>query len=259
MNKRELFQNLAKHHIAPSVHENSSASNRVIAEKIIDERQISAHTRGSLHPVQPTLNTKTTVRDDGKNRRKTENPACIQSSTTQSEANSTTTKPLKTITVGQRQFLTSSGVNPSGALDVLQFGRRPRQQLRSQEPNTASNAEEDFYIRSSVPKLKLSDFSGNLLEWPEWWQLFPATIHTANMDESLKMNHSKKMVTGNAKGANAGLGYTAEMYNVAFNVLVCTFGKPQRVVNAQRKRSYSFPPMKFDEVAALIKVCEQSV
>ena len=61
------------------------------------------------------------------------------------------------------------------------------------------------------------------------------------------------MVTGKAKEAIAGLGYTAEMYNVAWNVLVRNFGKPQMVVNAQLKRFYSFPPMKPYDGAALIK------
>ena len=68
------------------------------------------------------------------------------------------------------------------------------------------------------------------------------------------MNHLKAMVPGKAKEAIAGLGwYTAEIYNVAWNVLVRNFGKPQMVVNAQLKRIYSFRPMKLYDGAALIK------
>ena len=104
-----------------------------------------------------------------------------------------------------------------------------------------------------MPKLKLAEFSGDPLEWPEWSQLFQATVHAANIDDSVKMNHLKTMVTGKAKEAIAGLGYTAEMYNVAWKVLVQNFGKPQMVVNAQLKRIYSFPPMKPYDGAALIK------
>ena len=79
------------------------------------------------------------------------------------------------------------------------------------------------------------------------------------MDDSVKMNHPKTMVTGQAKEAIAGLGYTAEMYNVAWNVLVRNFGKPQMVVNAQLKRIYSFPPMKpwsrIDQVCEIVSSC----
>ena len=73
------------------------------------------------------------------------------------------------------------------------------------------------------------------------------------MDDSVNMNHLKAIVTGKTKEAIAGLGYTAEMYNVAWNVLVRNVGKPQMVVNAQLKRIYSFPPMKPYDGAALIK------
>ena len=53
----------------------------------------------------------------------------------------------------------------------------------------ASNVRDDYYIRSSLPKLKLAEFSGDPLEWPEWSQLFEATVHAANIDDSVKMNH----------------------------------------------------------------------
>ena len=141
----------------------------------------------------------------------------------------------------------------SGAFQVPQLANTQKQYLPSQGPNFASNAKDDYYIRSSLPKLKMAEFSGDPLEWPEWSQLFQATVHAANIDDSVKMNHLKTMVTGKAKEAIAGLGYTAEMYNVAWNVLVRNFGKPQMVVNAQLKRIYSFPPMKPYDGAALIK------
>ena len=125
--------------------------------------------------------------------------------------------------------------------------------LPSQGPNIVSNARDDYFIRSSLSKLKLEEFSGDPLEWPEWSQLFQATVHAANIDDRVKMNHLKTMVTGKAKEAIAGLGYTAEIYNVAWNVLVRNFGKPQMIVNSQLKRIYSFPPMKPYDEAALIK------
>ena len=99
----------------------------------------------------------------------------------------------------------------------------------------------------------LAKFSGDPLEWPEWSQLLQATVHAANMDDSVKMNHLKTLVTGRAKAAIAGLGYTVEMYNVAWNVLVRNFENLRMVVNAQLKRIYSFPPMKLYDGVALIK------
>ena len=51
-------------------------------------------------------------------------------------------------------------------------------------------------------------------------QQLQATVHAANMDDSVEMNHVNTMVTGKAKEAIAGPGYTSEMYNVAWHVLV---------------------------------------
>ena len=142
---------------------------------------------------------------------------------------------------------------PSGAFQVPPLANTQKQYLPSQGAHMASNVRDDYFNRSSLPKLKLAEFSGDPLEWPEWSQLFQATVHAANIDDSVKMNHLKTMVTGKAKEAIAGLGFTAEMYNVAWNVLVRNFGKPQMVVNAQLKTIYSFPPMEPYDGAALIK------
>ena len=130
----------------------------------------------------------------------------------------------------------TKGGNPSSAIQVPQFVNTQMQCLPSQGPSFALNARDDYFISSSLPKIKLSEFSSDPLEWPEWSQLFQATVHAVNMDDSVKINHLKTMVTGKVKEAIAGMVYTAEMYNVAWNVLVRNVGKPQLVVNAQLKK-----------------------
>ena len=158
-----------------------------------------------------------------------------------------------TLSADQNRLPPTFGGIPSGAFEVPQLANTQKQCLPSQGAHMASNVKDDYFIRPSLPKLKLAEFSGDPLEWPEWSQLFQATVHASIMGDSVKMNHLKPMVTGEAKEAIAGLGYTAEMYNMAWNVLVRNFGKPQMVVNAQLKRIYSFPPMKPYEGTALIK------
>ena len=92
---------------------------------------------------------------------------------------------------------------------------------------------ENMSLLASLPNLKLAEFSGDPLEWPEWSGLFLSTEHAANIDTSLKMNHLKTLVTGKAKEVIAGLGYTGDMYDVAWKTLVAHFGRQQMVVNAQ--------------------------
>ena len=112
---------------------------------------------------------------------------------------------------------------------------------------------ENMSLPASLPKLKLAEFSGDPLEWPEWSGLFLSTVHAAKIATSLKMNHLKTLVTGKAKEVIAGLGYTGDMYDIAWNTLVAHFGRPQVVVNAQLRRIYTFPPVKAYDSVALVK------
>ena len=82
------------------------------------------------------------------------------------------------------------------------------------------------FVQTSLPKLKLSEFHGDPLEWPEWSSLFTATIHIAPIDDNAKMSHLKTLVKGRAKVAIAGLGYSGVMYSAAWNALVTNFGRP---------------------------------
>ena len=193
------------------------------------------------------------MRDIGKDRTKTVIDVGSQRATAQPEVKFASSKPSMTLRADPNRLPSTFGGIPSGAFQVPQLANKQKQYAPSQGPGIVSNARDDYFLRSSLPKLKLAEFSGDPLEWPEWSQLFQATVHAANIDDSVKMNHLKTMVTGKAKEAIAGSGYTAEMYNVAWNVLVRNFGKPQMVVNAQLKRIYSFLPLKPYNGAALIK------
>ena len=253
MDKTEEAENVASPINVPSVYQQTSVSAPVITGQSMQRGQCSALVRDLNPPVKPTISTEAASRGIGKHRTKTVIDAVSQRATAQPEVKFAPSKPSMTLSADPNRLPPTFGGIQSGAFQVPQLANTQKQYLPSQGPNLASNAKDDYYIRSSLPKLKLAEFSGDPLEWPEWSQLFQATLHAANIDDSVKMNHLKTMVTGKAKEAIAGLGYTAEMYNVAWNVLVRNFGKPQMVVNAQLKRIYSFPPMKPYDGTALIK------
>ena len=253
MDKTEEAENVASTTNVPSVYQQTSVSAPVITVQSMHEGQCSALVRDLNPPVKPTISTEAASRGIGKHRTKNVIDAVSQSATAQPEVKFAPSKPSMTLSADPNRLPPTFGGIQSGAFQVPQLANTQKQYFPSQGPNFASNAKDDYYIRSSLPKLKLAEFSGDPLEWPEWSQLFQATVHAANIDDSVKMNHLKTMVTGKAKEAIAGHGYTAEMYNVAWNVLVRNFGKPQKVVNAQLKRIYSFPPMKPYDGAALIK------
>ena len=253
MDKTDEAENVASPNKVPPSYQQTSVSAPVITVKSSHGGQCSALVRDLKPSVKPIISTEAAVRGIGMERTKTVIGAGSQKATAQPEVKFATSKLPMTLMASQSWVPPTNGGNPNSAFQVPQIANTQTQYMPSQGPNILSNARDDYYIRSSLPKLKLAEFSGDPLEWPEWSQLFQATVHAANMDDSVKMNHLKTMVTGKAKEAIAGLGYTAEMNNVAWNVLVRNFGKPQIVVNAQLKRIYSFPSMKPYDGAALIK------
>ena len=106
---------------------------------------------------------------------------------------------------------------------------------------------------SSLPKLKLKEFTGDPLEWPEWSSLFNAVIHNAPVDDNTKMSHPKTLVKDKAKAAIAGFGYSGALYHTAWQTLERNFGRPQSLVNAQMRQIYQFPFIKSHDSTAIIK------
>ena len=122
-----------------------------------------------------------------------------QRATAQPEVKFASSKPTITLSADPNRLPPAFGGIPSGSFQVPQPANTQKQYSPSQGPNMASNVRDDYYIRSSLPKLKLAEYSGDTLGWPEWSQLFQATVHAANMEDSVKMNHLKKIGHGQSQ------------------------------------------------------------
>ena len=117
----------------------------------------------------------------------------------------------------------------------------PKQWQRNQPLTTTSLRTLPAIISPmKLPKLVLDKCSGNLLEWHEWSGQFLATVDQAGAPNSVKMNYLKALVTGRAKSSKDGMGYSAGMYQVAWQTLEQDFGRPGLVVNGQMKRMHSY-------------------
>ena len=207
MDKTEEAENVAAAINVPSVYQQTSVPAPVITLRSTHGGQCSAQV-GDLKPsVRPTISTEAALRENGRDGTKTVTGAGSQRATAQQEVKFATTKPSMTLMADQSWVPPTNAGNASSAFQVPQLVNTQKQYLQSQAPNIASNARDDYFIRSSLPKLKLAEFTGDPLEWPEWSPLFQATVHAANINDSVKMNHLETMVTGKAKEAIAGLGY----------------------------------------------------
>ena len=86
---------------------------------------------------------------------------------------------------------------------------------------------------SQLPKLKLNSFGGSPIEWPEWSNVFVATVHNREIPSSEKMSHLKTLLTGKARAAIASMGYSGDLYDEAWALLERRFGRPYLIVEAQ--------------------------
>ena len=105
---------------------------------------------------------------------------------------------------------------------------------------------------SQLPKLKLSSFDGNPLEWPEWSNMFKATVHHRDIPDSEKMSHLKTLLTGKAKSAISGMGYSVEFYAQAWELLGRKFGRPYLIVDAQLNILRKQQPIRKHDSTAII-------
>ena len=72
-------------------------------------------------------------------------------------------------------------------------------------------------------------FDGDPLDWSS---RFKAVIHDAKISKNAKMQHLQRNVTGLAKTAIEGYGYSGESYFEALRELEIRFGKPSLVIQA---------------------------
>ena len=105
---------------------------------------------------------------------------------------------------------------------------------------------------SQLPKLKLSSFNGNPLKYPEWSNMFKATVHHRDMPDSEKMSHLKILLTGKAKSAISGMGYSGEFfYAQAWEFLGWKFGRPYLIVDAQLNILRKQQPIRMHDSTAI--------
>ena len=94
----------------------------------------------------------------------------------------------------------------------------------------------------SIPKVKLPQFSGNPLEWPQWFGLFQALVDSQqSLSSTEKMVHLQAAVTGLAQKSIAGFMYNPELYQEALNVLKERFGRERDVVRAHLNTRFGAP------------------
>ena len=205
MDKTEEAESVASSINVPPGYQQMSTSAPVITVRSTHGGQSSAQVRDLKSSLKPVMSTEAAVRDIGKDRTKTVIGVGSQRATAQPEVKFASSKPSMTLSADQNRLPPTFGGIPSGAFQVPQLANTQKQYSPSQGPNMASNVRDDYYIRSSLPKLKLAEFSGDPLEWPEWSQLFQAREFSQK-----RILDALRYLNGSPTGAVPGLFFRSK-------------------------------------------------
>ena len=96
--------------------------------------------------------------------------------------------------------------------------------MESQNQTTVSQATPQLIYQPSgdprgLPKLKLTEFSRDSLEWPEWADFFEVIVHRKRLSDTEKMQCLTISLTDLAKAAISGLVFSSQIHHQAWDVL----------------------------------------
>ena len=106
--------------------------------------------------------------------------------------------------------------------------------------------------KDHLPEWKLSQYSGDPLQWHEWFGQFKSAIDSAPLSDDVKLTYLKTLVAGKAKVAIAEFAYCGAMYKDALKTLERKFGQPQAVVTAYLDKLANVPPVKMHNSESII-------
>ena len=113
--------------------------------------------------------------------------------------------------------------------------------------------------RVKMPPLKLPTFSGDVLDWPEFWALFSNLVHDrSDLELVAKFGYLKAQLKGSAAKSIAGISITPSNYSIAVNTLKRKFGSPDIVIAHLHVKLRNLPisSAKFSDVKHTVETLE---
>ena len=116
-------------------------------------------------------------------------------------------------------------------------------------------------IKSSVclPKLQLPNCDGNVLRWPEFWDIYELSVHRQDIPKVVKYSYLKGALHGSAASMIAGISITNEGYDVAIQILQERFGNKEVIIEALYAKLQRLPTSsnKFSDIKYTYDVIER--
>ena len=87
-------------------------------------------------------------------------------------------------------------------------------------------------VEARLPKLELPKFSGNVKEWPSFWDQYKAIVHDTDILKITKFTYLRSLLLGEASDSIKGLALTDKNYEIACDLLEDRFGRKEQIVFA---------------------------
>ena len=98
-------------------------------------------------------------------------------------------------------------------------------------------------VKVKLPKLVISKFQGNHLDWLRFWGQFETEIEKTQLSDVAKFSYLKELLSPTAKMCIEGLPFTSEGYERTKAILKSKYGKPSEVANAHMQAIIALPPI----------------
>ena len=104
--------------------------------------------------------------------------------------------------------------------------------------STAASAGSVMKLPIQLPKLSSPTMDGDLLAWPDFWDMFSCAVDSQAIPEVSKLTYLKSVLHGRASRLICGLAVTGVNYPIAVAALKAEFARPE-LIDIQRRFAVS--------------------
>ena len=122
---------------------------------------------------------------------------------------------------------------------------------------TSHKDEKVELVKVKLPKLVITPFQANHLDWLRLWNEFNAEIEKSALPAVSKFSYLKELLTPKAKVLINGLPFNAEGYERAKVILESAYGKPTEVAKAHVQQIVGLPSITYYNVPKIQKLYEK--
>ena len=131
--------------------------------------------------------------------------------------------------IDEEQLL--NDIEKSGLFRDAVLGSRAKLMAAVQSEEAQAAASVGSHTELKLPKLDLPTFSGDVLDWPSFWQTFQNSVgDRTDLADIVKLTYLKTLLKGEAAVSIAGLTVTGPSYQTAVSLLKERFGRSDLII-----------------------------